>query len=206
MESRQMAFYKLQIDRAEKFVESSDGNDWEAVRCSANPDHQRAGRRVTVLKLDVVSSNAVDFSRTMLGDIVITNHALDVLRSAHLTGFTVERAAVCALPALTKDSASPTLWEFVVTGRGGPAHEGSGIVRLRQCDQCGLVEYSAFEAGIIVNEPTYDGSDFFVVAEYPNYILASERAKSVIEKNCLTNIEFIESGHLQWPEGVVKPS
>jgi hypothetical protein len=201
-----MAYYKLEIDRADGFVESSDENDWESIRCSADPDHQRAGRRVTVLKLDVVSSKVADFSRTMLSDVVITDHALEVLRSAKLTGFSIQQAVASALPGRLEDSGLPTLWEFVVTGRGGPAHKDSRIVELRRCDECGLVEFSAFYGGIIVNESTYDGSDFFVVSEYPKYILVSERAKSVIEKHGLTNIGFVESSRLKWPGGVAKPS
>lgn len=201
-----MHFFNLEIDRTRTFVEGSSANDWEAVRCSRNPGHQRAGRRVTDLFLDVVSRKVVDFSATMLSDVVITDRALKVLQDAGLTGFVVAPTKVTTLPAGLDSATIPRLWEFVVVGKAGPAHEDSGIVTLRRCDECGLVRYSAFSQGIVVNTATYDGSDFFVVEEYPKYILVSERAKSVIEAKQLTNVGFVESTQLSWPAGVARPA
>ena len=57
----------------------------------------------------------------------------------------------------------------------------------------------------MVNEATYDASDFFVAQEYPKYILVTERASSVIEDQRMTNVGFIESTEIRWPEGVVRP-
>lgn len=200
-----MAFYKLQVGRARKFVEGASLNDWESIVCEAEPGHQRAGRRSTDLFLDVLTWNVVDFSSTMLSDIVITDRALTILREAGLTGFQVRKTEVEGLPAGVRRSALPSLWEFVVIGSGGPAHSASGIVNLYKCDACGLVRYAAFEHGLLVNESTYDGSDFFTVAEYPKYVLASRRAKAAIQSAGLTNVEFVESSKLEWPKGVVKP-
>lgn len=200
-----MAFYKLQIGRSRKFVEGGSENDWEPITCAKQPDHQRAGCRLTDLFLDVISWNVVDFSRTMLSEVVVTDHALEVLRAADLTGFAVKPTRIATLPSATSHSAFPRLWELVVTGDGGPAHKDSGIVRLRTCDGCGLVQYSAFENGIVVDASTYDGSDFFTVKEYPKYILVSEHAKTVLEKNRLTNVGFVESSTLKWPQGVSRP-
>jgi hypothetical protein len=160
---------------------------------------------VTDLFLDVLSWNVVDFSRTMLSDIVVTAHAVDAMRQAGLTGFTVKPTQIESLPITGKNSVFPTLFEFVVTGHGGPAHKDSGIVQLARCDACGLVRYSAFEHGIVVDKSTYDGSDFFAVEEYPKHILVSARAKSVLEKSRLTNVSFVESSKLEWPKGVLKP-
>jgi hypothetical protein len=200
-----MIFYELQVGRARMFVEGASPNDWESVICPKDPGHQRAGRRLTELFLDVVSWNVVDFSRTMLSDIVVTDHALQVLRQADLTGFQVLPTKVEGVPEGVKRSDLPKLWELVVTGEGGPADKASGIVELSRCQSCGLVRYSAFEHGIVVDEFTYDGSDFFTVSEYPKYVLVSHRAKEVIEKARLTNVAFVESSQLKWPKGVAKP-
>lgn len=200
-----MLSYELQISRAQQFVEGAHQNDWESVVCAKDPGHQRAGRRLTELFLDVVSWNVVDFSRTMLSDVVITDHALQVLRESELTGFEVRPTQIKRLPNGVNRSDLPKLWEFIATGKGGPAHASSGIVELWRCNTCGLVRYSAFEHGILVDESTYDGSDFFTVSEYPKYVLASERAKAVVEKARLTNVRFVESSKLDWPKGVVKP-
>jgi hypothetical protein len=200
-----MTSYQLQIGRARKFIEGASANDWESIVCLKDPGHQRAGRRLTHLSLDVVSSNVVDFSRTMLSDVVVTDHALEVLRQAGLTGFQARPTKVEAVPDGVKRSDLPPLWEFVVTGKGGPADEAAGIVELSRCQACGLVRYSAFEHGIVVNEHTYDGSDFFTVLEYPKYVLVNHRAKEVIVKSQLTNVAFVESTKLEWPKGVIRP-
>ena len=200
-----MTFYELQVSRARKFVEGASLNDWESVVCPQDPGHQRAGRRLTDLFLDIVSWNVVDFSRTMLSDIVITDRALEALRQAGLTGFQVRPTRVEGVPEGVKRSDLPKLWEFVVTGEGGSADKAAGIVELSRCQGCGLARYSAFEHGILVDEHSYDGSDFFTVSEYPKYVLVSHRAKEAIEKFRLTNVAFVESSQVEWPKGVAKP-
>jgi hypothetical protein len=200
-----MNFYKLQIDRKRMFIEGGSENEWEAIVCSKDSGHQRAGRRLTELRLDVVSWRIIDFSRTMLSDVVITDHTLNILKGAGLTGFCVKPTQIATTPVGVDKSAIPKLWEFIVTGKGGPAHHSSGITCLLECEVCGLVQYSAFKNGISVDESTYDGSDFFTVLEYPKHILLNERAKKVLEANRLTNVSFVESSKLQWPKGVVRP-
>ena len=200
-----MAFYELQVGRARRIIEGSSQNDWESIVCPKDAGHQRAGRRSTPLSLDVLSPNVADFSRTMLSDIVITDRVFQVLREEGLTGFQVKPTTIESVPGGVRPSDLPKLWEFVVIGNGGSAHECSGIVEILRCSSCGLVRYSAFEHGISVDESKYDGSDFFTVSEYPKYVLASERAKTVIERARLTNVNFVESSQLEWPKGVVKP-
>jgi hypothetical protein len=141
----------------------------------------------------------------MLSDVVITDHALGVLRGAGLTGFEVRPVKIAGLPSGVRKPDLPRLWEFVVTGEGGLAHKASGIVEILKCDGCGLVRYSAFEHGILVDELTYDGSDFFTVTEYPKYVLVSARAKAAIEQARLSNVRLVDSSQLEWPKGVVKP-
>lgn len=202
-----MAQYYDIICSSRKFVELSedDGNDWEGIVCPTHPGHQRAGRRITLLHLDVVSKRICDFSQTILADVVITDHALDVLRSAGLTGFTTAPTILHKLPKGMDPDSVPTLRELIVTGQGGYAHPDSEIVLRKKCDDCGHIRYSAYEHGIIVDETAYDGSDLFTVVEYPKHILVNERAKRVIEDARLTNVTFIESSKLVWPEGVIKP-
>ncbi len=200
-----MNFVKLEISRGRKFVESASDNDWESIICAKDPGHQRAGRRLTDLFLDILSWSVVDFSRTMLSDIVITDHAFQVISEAALTGFEVRPTRVTSLPTGVIAANVPKLWEFIVIGKGGSAHSASGIVELHRCEVCGFVRYSAFEHGILVDESTYDGSDFFTISEYPKYVLASHRAKAAIEKARLTNVNFVDSSKLEWPKGVAKP-
>ena len=197
-------FYRLDCSDS-RFVELSEGNDWEGIVCPKDEGHQRAGRRITELNIDLVSKRIVDFSSTILSDIVITTGALRVLSAAKLTGFRVEPAVVHAFPKSMAPEAVPKLWEFLVTGDGGLSHPASGIKLKRKCDACGSVRYSAYEHGIIVDEDAYDGADFFTVKEYPRHVLVNEKAKAAIESSGLSGVKFIESSKLEWPEGVIKP-
>lgn len=197
-------YYRLDCSDS-RFVELSEGNDWEGVACPKHEGHQRAGRRITRLNINFVSKQAVDFASTILGDIVISNDALRVLEGAKLTGFRVKPVVVRASPQGTDLNAMPKLWEFLVTGDGGFSHPSSGIKLKHECDACGLVRYSAYEHGLVVNEDAYDGSDFFTIREYPTHVLVNKRAKDVIERGLLAGAKFIESSKLMWPEGVTKP-
>jgi hypothetical protein len=199
-----MVFYELQVGRARKFIESAGSNDWQSIACAKDPGHQRAGRRLTALHVDVLSWNVTDFSRTMLSDIVITDYALKVLSEGGLSGFEVKSTILETAPEGVRQADLPKLWEFVVTGRGGAASKRSGIVELSRCLSCGLVRYSAFENGIWVDERSYDGSDFFSILEYPKYVLVSHRARDLIVRSKLTNAKFVESSKLEWPKGVIK--
>jgi hypothetical protein len=196
-------FYK--VSTLKDFVELSEGNDWEGITCPIDSGHRRAGRRITELHIECVAKKVADFSSTILSDIVITDHALSVLRREGLTGFEVKPPVICPNPKLDKRLTVPKLWEFLVTGKAGNAHPDSGIVLKWKCDSCGLNRYSAYDHGLIVNVATYDGSDFFTVTEYPKYVLVSEKAKYIIEENRLSNVHFVESPKLQWPDCVIKP-
>ena len=197
-------FYRLDCSDS-RFVELSEGNDWEGIVCPKDQGHQRAGRRITKLHVDLVSKRTVDFSSTILGDKVITDAALRVLNAAKLTGFRTEPVVVHAFPRGMDPEAVPQLWEFLITGDGGFAHADSEIKLKFKCDACGLVRYSAYEHGIVIDEHAYDGSDLFVVKEYPSHVLVNERTKAVIESSDLSGVRFIESSKLQWPDGVIKP-
>lgn len=50
-----MDFYELQVGRDRQFVEGASANDWESITCERDPGHERAGRRLTALLLDVLS-------------------------------------------------------------------------------------------------------------------------------------------------------
>jgi hypothetical protein len=197
-------FYDLDCSDA-RFVELAEGNDWEGVVCPKNSGHQRAGRRTTVLHINVVSKRVVDFSTTILPFVVITDKALQVLRRERLTGFRVEPVRIHGLPKGMDLHSAPKLWEFIVTGDAGLSHPESGITVKDKCEACGMVRYSAYDRGIKVNVDTYDGSDFFVVKEYPGHVLVNEKAKNVIEVHGLSGVTFVESMQLEWPNGIVKP-
>ena len=84
------AFYHLKADYNRSFVDYGEGNDWEGIVCSRDPGHQRAGARTTVLKLKITRRRIVDFSSTILADLVITDRAYECLRRCEFSGFKVK--------------------------------------------------------------------------------------------------------------------
>lgn len=198
-----MLFFDI-IDQGHSCVDYAIGNDWEGIKCPENDGHQRAGKRITPLTLKLTSKKAVDFSWTTMANLVISEKALEILKMAGLKGFRVEPVKLIPPKKLEK-LRSVSFWEFIPTGSGGYSHPDSGISLKVDCKACGLQIYTAFENGIIVDEKKWDKSDFFTVVEYPGVILCSEKAKKVIEENKLTNVGFVPSNELKWPEGVIKP-
>jgi hypothetical protein len=198
--------FTLQVGRSNPFLEGSYENDWESISCPEKPGHQRAGSRIGMLSIDLLSTRVVDIASTLLSNIVITDKALSAFSDAGLTGFSVQPVRISSIPVTSEEFIIPTLWEFVVGGSAGPAHWRSGINLLHVCKACGLTRYSAFKRGIHVDPQNYDGSDFFTVIEYPAYVMVSTRAKQVIETSRLTNIHFVESKELVWPETVARPA
>jgi hypothetical protein len=81
------------------FVEGGGANAWDSIVCRKCEGHRRARPRITDLSVDVLSWTVVDFSRTMLGDIVMAEHARDVLSTAKLSGFAVKPVTLETYPA-----------------------------------------------------------------------------------------------------------
>ncbi len=197
-----MKFYRLEIGNR-SCVNCTVGNDWEKITCPKDDGHQRAGRRTTPLTLELTRLKTVDFSSTILADVVISDRAWRLLTDATLTGFGVQ-PVILKGAKVKKLQGPPLFWEFCVIGNGGFAHPDSGIVLKTSCDTCGLKRYSAYEHGIKIDAAQWDGADFFTIREY-GLKFCSERARTFILEHGLTNVEFCATEDLRWPEGVVKP-
>lgn len=200
-----MVFYHLSV-RNQSFVEIGRGNDWKSITCSANKGHRRAGKRITDLHVKITSSKVVDFSCTLLADIVITDKVLNVIKKDELTGYEVRPVIINpSKRKIFKENGYPNLWEFITKGKGGYADQRSRIYLKYECETCSKKRYSAYENGIVVDCDNWDGTDFFTVIGYPKKILVTEKVRKVFEQNYITNVEFIPSHELEWPEHVIKP-
>lgn len=178
-------------------VEYAEGTDWEAIRCPEHEDHQRAGRRIGKLKINIIGKKKRDFYWTFLSECVINDKTLNILKENNITGFNIK--------SVESSNNQLKLWELIVIGSGGEAHKNSGIYLKELCENCHLKIYSAFENGIIVDDNNWDGSDIFTIVGYPRYLLISEKLKSLILKYKLKGVVLIPSNNLKWPEFVIKP-
>lgn len=177
------------------------------IVCPIDPNHRRAGDRTMDLHIVLPSPRIGDFVWTWMSECLVTDRVLQLFRQVGLTGFEVRPVVVEGVKRLGKKGLEkiPTLWELVVTGRGGDARPESGIRIIYQCEACGLVKYSSYKNGILVDEERWDGSDFFTVNGYPKYILVTERVKDLIMAHRLTNCVLIPAEALRWPEGMPRP-
>ena len=177
----------------------------ESIRCPVNPGHQRAGERINDLIIVLPSEKVGDFVWTWYGDCLLTDRVLHLFQEAGFSGFTVKPALVKPKTEKGKElSALPTLWELVVTGKGGDADPKSGIRLIYTCPHCGMIRYSSFRNGIIVNEQSWDGSDFFTISGYRKFLLVTERVKNFIIEHGLINCAVIPSHDLVW-KSLVRP-
>jgi len=194
-----MIFYDLGKDYKYKDVEHAKGTDWEGIICPVNKGHQRAGNRIGPLRINIKSKKLSDFLTTFLSDWIITDKVSEIFKSTGITGYELRSVIVCNM------NLPFSLWELIVTGKGGDAHPDSGIYIKKYCEYCNFKRYSAYENGIIVDENNWDGKDILTVTGYPGHVLVTERVRNIIEENKLTGVLFTPSNELKWPEGVIKP-
>jgi hypothetical protein len=196
-----MNFYKLLIG-SRSCVDYATGNAWAGIVCSKEPGHTRAGIRTTPLTLDLTRLKVVDFSSTTLADMVIGERVKAVLRGAGLTGFTTN-PVVMKGAKYKKLSGTSTFWEFLATRNGGYAHKASGIILRFECEACGLKRFSSFEHGIQIDEGQWDGSDFFTLRDCAG-VFCSEKCRSVVLEQNLTNVDFVLTTDMEWPKGIIR--
>lgn len=193
-----MVFYCLERDEKYKDVQYLSGTDWEEIRCPKYDGHQRAGHRIGHMRIKI-KRNKGDFLWTFLSECIINEKIARIFSKTNVIGY--ELREVETVDVELKDT---SLWEFIVTGKGGDAHKDSGIYLKQYCKYCGDKTYSAFENGIIVDENNWDGSDVFTVKGYSRHILVTERVKKLLEENKATGMKLIPSEKLIWPD-IPKP-
>ncbi len=98
----------------------------------------------------------------------------------------------------------PLLFELEVYGCGGPPHPDSGSLPLPEKNSLGLQKYSSFKNGLIVDEEAWDGSDIFKVDGHPE-ILVTDRVRTLIEYERLSNCVLVPAEKLEWPAGIPRP-
>ena len=149
-----------------------------------------------------------DFVWTWYSDCIVTDRTLTLFKQAGFTGFESRPVTVEKIKRLSRKRTDeviiPRLWELPIIGKGGEAAPESGIYPLYEIEDCYMkrFQYSSFRNGIIVDEANWDGSDFFTINGYPNFILASERVKELITDHQLTNCALIPSHKLEWGSGI----
>jgi hypothetical protein len=177
-------------EKTVKLAEWGQGMDYEGtIRCPVNSGHQRPGRRRANLSVVLPRGEVHDFVWTWIGECLVQSEAVELFRSAGITGFQAQ--AVAARFEGEASKAVPNLLEIVVTGWAGVAPPQSGVhlIEAESCQACGLLVYSAFtNASLLIDTHQWDGSDIFMVWPLPRYIFVTDRVANVIHEHELTGL------------------
>ncbi len=154
--------------------------------------------------VNMVYSELTDFIWPTPWTILLSSRAKEVLEKSGLEGFEIVPVGLRDVEKEGPGDPIHELFEFVVTGDGGTASAASGISVVERCYRCGFALYSPFSGGLQVDPAQWDGSDFFLLEEYPTYVLASDRARRFLEKSGLTNVALRDARTLPYVGPVKK--
>lgn len=180
------------IDRRSRRADWDDGMDLEAIICSANPGHQRGGKRTTDLRVVLPGKEVEDFVWIGYGgECIIQDRVRLLFHEEGITGFEVK-------PVKARfehnNRTLPVLWELVVTGWAGVAPPESGITldKENSCSVCGYLNYtSASDYSKLIRPDQWDGSDIFIVWPLPRFIFVTDRVRKLIEARKMTGCSFL---------------
>lgn len=91
-------------------------------------------------------------------------------------------------------------------GWGGIAGESAGVRLAEECPSCGFLEHSGVtDWSKVLDLDQWDRSDLFIVWPLPRYIMASEKAASVLEGSNLSGIRLTRLAEMRPIEGSLTP-
>lgn len=150
----------------------------ETIRCDENSGHQRGGKRIGHLSVDLPEARLDDFLWTWYSDCLIQERVEKIFRRVGITGYELRPAR---LYSRDKPVLKPAFQELIVTGWAGVARRESGIKLISECRSCGHRVYSCFtDPAQLIDWSQWDGSDFFMVWPLPRFIFATSRAVSIL--------------------------
>ncbi|HEY6128522.1 MAG TPA: double-CXXCG motif protein [Candidatus Acidoferrum sp.] len=157
-----------------------DSVKYESIRCQVNPEHRRAGSRVSPLSVLLPNIEPYDFVWTPF-ECLIQERVLQVLEHTKLTGFEAVKAE--ARFANSAKSA-PTFWELVVKGSAGLVSAESGYKLLGICPGCGLIDNASkiTNSAKMVDQARWDGSDFFKLEPVSGLIFMTPRVVGTLNE------------------------
>jgi len=196
------AFYILRKPESHRpygRAEWADEVDMIQIKCPKDPGHQRGGDRIGNLVIHLPKTKIGDFTWTWYSEPIITRRVYELFKEAGLTGFGVAPVTVKSVKGAPPGFEPPELLELLVVGNGGYADPRCGIAVKYRCEACGLIKYSPWVDGILVDESKWDGSDFFTVMGFPAIVLVTERVKEFILAERLTNCILIPAHQYRNP-------
>lgn len=153
------------------------------------------------LSIELYGSVLYDFVWTDSPDLIISAGLVGLLTSSHLTGFAFRSVDVVAwwrTDPTTQETVdwlereiAPKLFQMVVLGKGGSILSKNKSRIESACVVCGTIVYKPLEEGVWVDTTQWDGSDVFMMKEFPGYILVTERFLRFLDAQQIHNYVVI---------------
>lgn len=157
---------------------------WEISLCPKCGRHRHL-KQIRNLRIEIHGSLLKDFVWLDSPEIVVNSSLMHFLRDSDLKGFSFTGVDVAAwwrtdpetgeIVNWLKRETAPHLFQMVVLGKGGSAMPKNKIRIQSVCDVCGVTVYEPLKGGLLVDEKQWDGSDVFVLSEFPGYVFITDR-------------------------------
>jgi len=159
------------------------------------------------LKIVVGSPAAIaDFVWTWFSECLITQHVAEKFKENGFTGYHLDLVEHVKCRRKSKRTSKvPSLYEISVYGDGGAPHPASGSIPITDADEYGERRFSAYKNGLLVNDRTWDGSDFFTLESFRYHTIITERVKDLIVRERFKNCGLIPVENLVWPSFIRTP-
>jgi hypothetical protein len=171
--------------------------------CPIAPQHGGNFVRLHPISVRIRTSKPADFLLSTLHEWLCNQRVRQAFRKAKLSGFEFEPAEVYyprrEAPAIEEYA------ELCVTGWGGIASPKSGIALIDYCPGCNRQKYRLPYLERVIDEASWDGSDFFKVWPLTQYVFCSEAAHSVITVNGFTGVNLVPADELVRGTGTCSP-
>lgn len=148
----------------------------------------KPGTEVGFVKVNVVNAHFADFAWPSVHTTIISQRALNLLSSSHLTGWQTARAVV----ERNKTDQPLNLYELIVDGAGGRPATVPQFDLIAHCEVCGYTAYrkpnlDRFE----LDTNCWDGSDLFRFSPpYDGYVFVTQHVVGFLTSSNLDGFGF----------------
>jgi hypothetical protein len=179
--------------RRAKWVQES--LKYESIRCLVNPEHRRAGARISPLSVVLPNIEPHDFVWTPF-ECLIQESVLRFLQEAKLTGFEAVQAETRFRNSLKP---TPRFMELVVKGSAGLVSSESGYRLLGICPGCEIIDNASkiTNPSKMVDRSKWDGSDFFQVRPAEGLTFVTPHVVQVLNEAKFTGWKAYSPSELQ---------
>lgn len=162
-------------------IPSSEYNESKILRNQGLPTKQ-------IIYSPCLGKKFFDFNMVTAGLNLISERVYRLLMENDITGWN-------GIPAVIYKHEELKYYLLTITGRCGPIDKSKTLV----VDSTTLISGQTVKAyqGLYFSEDSWDKSDMFV-SEYVNHTFITEKVKTILEKNKVTNIEIINTKEFQW--------